>query len=337
MGRRGSTGAALSIAVALAGCGGSGSSSSSSSASPSATSVPSIKAKVTTYHIGGDPFAVAVAGRFVWVANHNEGTVTRIAPASGKPSGTTRLGPDGTDTAALAVSDGSLWDGYSVNSGFATRLNTVDGAPQERLRAQGDVLTLAVGPDAVYAGSLDQVLRLPRSGGKPQSRTFPGRIFALAYTGGVLWVGSYDPVQQEGSLVGLDARTMRTRTRIVEQQAVLSLVVADGSLWESTGDGQTGYLLRRDPHGGQLLKSISAVGGPVAIAFAMGRVWVDDYYASTVYRVNPHTAQIEGAVHFAPARSSDDLPANTPVALAGSSDALWVTDRAGLIRRIAPG
>lgn len=337
MGRRGPTWAALSIALALAGCGGSGSSSSSSPAPPSAAPVPSIKAKVTTYHIGGDPFAVAVAGRFVWVANHNDGTVTRIAPASGKPSGTTRLGPDGTDTAALAALDGSLWDGYSVNSGFATRLNTANGVPQQKLRARGDVLTLAVGPDAVYAGSLDQVLRLPRSGGKPLSRTFPGRIFALAYSGGVVWVGSYDPVQQEGSLVGLDARTMRTRARIVEQQAVLSLLVADGSLWESTGDGQTGYLLRRDPQSGQLLKSISPVGGPVSIAFAMGRIWVDDYYASTLYRVNPHTAQIDGTLHFAPARSSDDLPANTPVALAGSRDALWVTDRAGLIRRIAPG
>ncbi len=331
--------AAVGIAVVLVGCGGSSGSSSSGNSSgqaaPAAPGVPAIHANVTTYHIGGDPFAAAVAGGFVWVANHNDGTVTRITPATGKPAGTTRLGPNGTDTAALAASGNSLWDGYSVNTGYVARLGTVNGVPEQKLRARGDPLTLAVAPDAVYAGTLDQALRVPLSGGRPLSKAFRGRIFALAYTGGLLWVGSYDPVRQEGSLTGLDARTMRTRASIVEQQPVLSLLVADGSLWESVGDGRTGFLLRRDPHSGRLLKSISPVGGPVSIAFAGGAIWVEDYYASTLYRVNAHTAQIEGTLKFAPARSSDDLPANTPVALAGAADALWVTDRAGLIRRIA--
>jgi hypothetical protein len=149
-------------------------------------------------------------------------------------------------------------------------------------------------------------------------------------------VGSYDPVRQDGSLVALDGHTLRTRTDIVEQQPVLALAVAGGSLWESTGDGRTGSVLRRDPHSGQLLKSISGVGGPVSLARAAGAIWVDDYYASTLYRINPHTGQVDGSVRFAAARSTDDLPANTPVALAGSSTAPWVTDRSGLIRRVLP-
>ncbi len=328
---------AASAAAVLVGCGGSSTATTSSSQTTATVAqIPVIKAQVSTFHIGGDPFADAVAGRYVWVANHNDGTVTRINRQTGTPAGTTRLGPNGTDTASLAAADGSLWSGYSVHSGFVTRLETANGVLQEKLRAKGDVLTLAVGSDAIYAGSLDQVLRLSRAGGKTLARALHGRIYGLAYTAGIIWVGSYDPVQQNGSLVGLDGRTLRTRVNIVEQQPVLSVIVADGSLWETTGDGQTGSVLRRDPHSGQLLKTISAVGGPVSLAAATGAIWVDDYYASTLYRINPHTAQVDGSLKFAPARSTDDLPANTPVALAGSSTALWITDRSGLIRRVVP-
>ena len=73
-----------------------------------------------TEDVGTGPTAVLHAYGSIWVANHLDGTVTRLEPSTGKELATVHVGDD---PSALGAAAGSLWvaNGSTTRSARSTR------------------------------------------------------------------------------------------------------------------------------------------------------------------------------------------------------------------------
>ena len=63
---------------------------------------------------------------------------------------------------------------------------------------------------------------------------------------------------------------------------------------------------------------------PAGLCFFDGELWVSDWYAQAVYRLDPKTLAVRRAVHY---------PKETPAAVALTQDALWTSSAPGLLVR----
>src|SRR2546429_8887713 len=73
--------------------------------------------------VGGLPDVIAVGPDAVWVANGEDGTVTRIDPATGQPSGPV---PVGSGPKGIAITPGAVWVANSLDL-TVSRLDPVTG------------------------------------------------------------------------------------------------------------------------------------------------------------------------------------------------------------------
>lgn len=67
---------------------------------------------------------------------------------------------------------------------------------------------------------------------------------------------------------------------------------------------------------------------PAGLAYGEGELWVSDWYARTVYRLDPATRRVTRSVH---------LPRETPGALAFAADALWSAGPGELVKHMREG
>jgi DNA-binding beta-propeller fold protein YncE len=77
---------------------------------------------------------------------------------------------------------------------------------------------------------------------------------------------------------------------------------------------------------------------PTAVAHARGAIWVLDYYANTLTRVDPKTNKVTGRLTVGPLRNRDDIASRLPASLMAEGHNLWVTndDRGTVTRVIVP-
>jgi YVTN family beta-propeller protein len=114
-----------------------------------------------TKSVGSGPTAIVAAFGSIWVANHLDGTVTRLDPSTGREEATIPVG-EGPD--AIAATGGSLWVANTFDDSISTidpATNTGDppvpvGGAAGSLAAEGDALWLAVGASATehFGGTL---------------------------------------------------------------------------------------------------------------------------------------------------------------------------------------
>ena len=114
---------------------------------------PRSRSVMFTQRVGNRPTAVLSASGAIWVANHLDGTVTRLEPSTGRQEATVPVG-DGPSSLALAA--GSIWVANefddsitSIDPETNTETNVVRvGGTAVSLAADGDDLWLAVGASA---------------------------------------------------------------------------------------------------------------------------------------------------------------------------------------------
>ena len=152
--------------------------------------------------VGRDPVAIAVGLAGVWVANAEDGTVTRLDPAAGERVDT--IGAGGGDLNDIAVGFGSVWVANG-NDGTITKIDPhLDQAePAIQLGrptlAPDPVFYIAVDSHYVWATRGTQLLRIDPGTGSVERHVSVGTPTGLATGGGSVWVTT-----QSGSLLRID-------------------------------------------------------------------------------------------------------------------------------------
>jgi YVTN family beta-propeller protein len=251
------------------------------------------------------PSAIAAGEGFLWVASHDEGTVSRYEPASGGVQTLTLGGGPG----GLAYGAGSLWVTKSeerelvqINPGtsavvqtFAVGngpsavavgedavwvVNAIDGTLSRIDLARGSVTDtipvgpslagIAVGPDAVWIASEGNgtVVRLD-----PASRTIVRAInvgngptsIAVAEDG--VWVAN----SLDRTVSRVDPATDSVSATIPVGSRPSALIAGDEAVWVASGED--GTIARLDGRSGQVTETLTLGSSPSALALADGKLW----------------------------------------------------------------
>jgi DNA-binding SARP family transcriptional activator len=221
--------------------------------------------------VGRHPVAIAVGEHGVWVANAEDGTVSRLAPSTGKLVRTIGIGADVND---IAVGFGSVWvaDG---NDGTVTRidpsLNQVQATvvPTSKATLGPDpVFYVAVDSRYVWATRGNELLRIDPSSDQVDRHLDVGTPTGLTTGGGSVWVTT-----QDERLLRIDPQTATPTGSQTLPSGAVAPVFTRGLLWLIVG----GQIPQIDP------TSLGAVGvvsvaAPDSLAAGNGAaLWVLTY------------------------------------------------------------
>ena len=269
---------------------------------------------VRSYDVGGQPSSISAGAGYVWAADAQLGTLSRINPRSKQPIRVELAGfptgvsagegaawvaladrgaiqrVTGTEGAGrplevaglpfrIAAGEGSVW---AMSEDSLERVDPVTQTVEEPVRPGGDLADIAAGEGAVWAVRADEeVLRLdPASGEESGGAAVPG-AFAVATGESAVWA------------LGADQGGAATLNRIgaggslegdpVPVPGATAVAAGLGQVWVVTSQGLTGH----DPENGVPVGSPIDVGrSPVALTVGAGSVWVAASEGA-VYRVTP--------------------------------------------------
>jgi DNA-binding SARP family transcriptional activator/DNA-binding beta-propeller fold protein YncE len=272
-----------------------------------------------SFPAAGAPSSLAMTKGFVWIANEDDETLTRIDTTTGRSIAIPVRGhPTG-----LAAAAGRLW-AWTLEDSLVPidpRFDTA-GTPvplaAKVVGARTGGGRIAVGDGFVWlAAPLTTILRIDPSDPRHARPIVPdgGVQGALAYHDGKLWVAGADQVFPVTATTGIPGAGARVGV-------VRDLAFGAGSLWvASGGPGHVGGIvqaLRRvDPHS-RLVQATIAVGSdPVAVAAAGGSIWVASRTDGMVERVDPARNRVVETIAVGA----------KPVALAAAGNGVWVAAR----------
>jgi YVTN family beta-propeller protein len=277
------------------------------------------------YPVGRGPGAVVAGGGSMWVANTQDGTITRVdrerhqevaIDVGGAPHG-------------LAFGAGSLW----VADGDARSVAQIDPGTnkiQQRIPVgnvpsavafAGGALWVASGVD----GTLDRI-ELGRVPGRP---TIPlgSNPTAMAAGAGALWVAS----EEAGTVTRIEPRSGTVVRAIPVGNGPSAVATGEGAVW--VVNGHDGTVSRIDP-ATNAVSGIARVGGePTAVAAGGGAVWVAGGEGGTIARVDPETTEVVERIHTGNSPSAVTVAGGRVWATAGAPQA---THRGGTLRVLIP-
>jgi DNA-binding SARP family transcriptional activator/ABC-type transport system substrate-binding protein len=237
--------------------------------------------------VGSRPTLIAydggARGRWVWVANADDQSLSRIDPTTRK-----RNGPVvslGATPAGLAVGFDSVW--------------VLDRDVPQLLRVDPDIgrvltkipLPLAaggyfpagvtVGAGSVWAAydSPGQLVRVDPATGRVVKRIVIGSPTAIAFGADAVWIGGpYDGVTR------IDPSTNTVRHYEPLPNTVTGIAVGNGYVWATVGADDVVWQLDTD---GNVQRSFGTGSGPAGVTISGGAVWVANSRDGTVTRVDP--------------------------------------------------
>lgn len=291
---------------------------------PAGRSGPETRVAITvlertpSIRVGNEPVNVAFGLGSVWVANHADGTISRVDPASGQVTATITVGggPGGVATGPDAVWVANFGDGSVERVDPDT--NRVVGRTQLGGQPVGIV---ASGAD-VWVGNFDgSVERLDAATGVVRARVrVGGKCGAVLLASGRLWVGNAD-----GTVATIDPATGAVAGSPIPVGVDTDALAAgaDG-IWVSTYESATVALV--DPSSRTVVRSVHLPGRGGGVAVAAGSVWASVYDGAKVLRVDPAAARIVDSV----------VVGVQPREIAVGGGALWVVDQGSdAVSRIA--
>jgi YVTN family beta-propeller protein len=255
--------------------------------------------------VGKRPTAVAVGEGAVWIANADDGTVSRLDPKTRTVVDTVGVGSDVHD---LATGFGSVWVAGGAD-GTVTSIDATTGTTETIFRGAQPVFWIATGAGGVWATSGTTLVRIdPTTGRLTAKLRLPAEPTGLTTGLGDAWVTT-----EHDNLLAVSPQGKIRRTSESSQAGTLAPAVGAGSVWAIV------YL----NHGAiQPVDPISLAWGPgtQTTAFPLdvtaGRhsVWAIDAQG-TVLRINPSTAQVVARIPTTPTARS---------AITVGAGAVWV-------------
>jgi DNA-binding SARP family transcriptional activator/DNA-binding beta-propeller fold protein YncE len=265
--------------------------------------------------VGSRPAAVAIGFGAVWVANADDGTVSRIDPSARRVVKTIGVGAPASD---LAVGDEGLW--VATGSGgtlaridprFDEVVETVDLRGSSKL-VPNSVHAVAVGTgDPWLARSDKMVLRIDRTNGVINARVpVPLAPVAIAVGEGAVWVALI-----EGLVLRIEPRTRKIAAVIRAAKFPVAIAAGNGAVWVSDTDGT---LWRIDPDTNSVAGTIPVGANPTGLALGRDAIWTADTDDGTATRID---------VENPPEVTTIEL-GSAPTDVAVGEDAIWVSVRA---------
>jgi YVTN family beta-propeller protein len=296
---------------------------------------PSSNEVIDSIPVGESPGPMTFAGDILWVANLNDGTLSKVDPRSREETKTVGLGEPGSSESLpprLAGDDDDLW---VVKDCFRQllRMDPEDGSIGQNLTLLSGPLgsrsfyscALAKAPGSVWI-AIDtpyQLVRVRETADEPASiaQRIPlpiGVRTGIALGAGSVWVS--ERANPEGfatrraAIRRIDAETGEIKTIKVDEGPE-AIVFAYGSVWVVNGSANT--LLRIDPQTNQVVREIPVGKSPSAVAAGAGALWVTNTGDGTVSRVDPETRSVTNTIDIG----------HRPLGVLVHDDLVWVTVR----------
>jgi virginiamycin B lyase len=243
-----------------------------------------------TFNVGGDPDWMAVTPDAVWVTTSSKNIVFRLDATTNRVSGSVAVAKP---CSGLAVGFGSLWvpscgDHDLVRVDLRTRrvIARIDAGPAD---SEGGIATGAGSVWMVTSG--DGVLaRIDPATNLVVARiAIPSQSYAAAYERGSVWITSAG----HDLLARVDTKTNKLVSTTKVGKAPRFLTVGAGSVWTlNQGDGT---ISRMDARSGKLMATIDAglAGHGGEIAYGEGAVWAT-LNGLPITKIDPATNRVVG-------------------------------------------
>ena len=243
---------------------------------------PQTDSPVNDIPVGAAPGPITIGGGAAWVGNVDDHTVTRIDLRS--LQAVKIFGLSGAPVSLTGSAD-AVW----IGNGFAGTLSRIIVA-YDQLSAPffpgptiGGLLAVAVDPNDLWVGlGNGTLLQLdPPSLRQEGDIEVPGRVLAIALTGGQVWT-----IQFRGNDVDrIDPVAGRVADSVPVRGVPVAIAAGDGSVWVATSGNDT--LWRIDPATDEVVASVRLSAAPTAVAVGDGAVWVAEGPTGGLARVDP--------------------------------------------------
>ncbi len=263
--------------------------------------------------IGGRPVAVTAGAEGVWVANADDGTVSRIDPKQHQVVKTIGLG---ADVNSLATGFGSIWVAGG-NDETVFRIDPAQNAVQAKLQfGNADPLRpkpiffVAAGRKGVWVTRGRQLLEIdPATNRLRQKVSLPGNPQDIAAGGGAVWA-----TLEDERIVRVDEGSGTiTTTSQLPGLGYSPVATADG-IWLILGT-DTSQVAELDPDTAAQMASVSLPKSfPVALAAGDGAIWAVDHAQGRVWRIDEK----------APTANLISTVAYHPISVAARDGTVWV-------------
>jgi YVTN family beta-propeller protein len=234
--------------------------------------------------LGGDPAWLANGGRYLFVGDALEGTLTRIDVASEKSTGPpVRVAPpvDGGPGLALASAGDSVWVSSFASSSLI-RVSATSNAPAPR------AVTASSRPRATGKGRA-----LPHGGKVVASIPVPPEGGAFAAGEGAVW----QMIDSDSTLLRIDPERNAVVARIKVSPAEAA-AAGEGAVWLSHPASDT--VSRIDPATNEKIATIPVGSYPAGLAVSAGAVWVANSFDPSVSRIDPATNRVVATIRVGP-------------------------------------
>jgi YVTN family beta-propeller protein len=248
---------------------------------------PSTNGVSAVVKVGTRPVAVATGQNAVWVANADDGTVSRIDPQTRQVVSTIGIGGDVGD---VAIGFGSVWvaDG---NDGTLTRIDPKLNAVEATLRfgSPGDlspqpIFSVAAGEGSVWATRGNSVVKIDPATNQTVARIPVTEPLAIAVGAGALWVTTAGE-----RILRIDVASSTETAQSSLPSQGLAPAIWRGGLWLIVSIDQ-GSVWRFDP-GSLFPTSTFRTAGAVDLAAGESAVWVADFRGG-VWRIEPSSGDV---------------------------------------------
>jgi YVTN family beta-propeller protein len=261
--------------------------------------------------VGDSPAGVALEGKFAWVANEGDGTVTRID--RGNKQVRSAPIPVGKNPRAVAAAGGNVWVA-NFGGGSVTRIDARTGRVLKTIPVGLGPIDIAVGEKSVWVSTQDaRIVKIDAHTGQIVDPDIGIRAQgALDLGRGRLWIA--DPL--EGTLRVYFVGSGEFSDPLLLGDTPADIRIGRQYAWAAlAGEGA----IRRIQLATGRSEQVETGGRPEALAMSKTGVWVADGERDTLYRIDRATGRPAGG----PIKVGED-----PAGVAVSKRLVWVTSAA---------
>jgi len=238
---------------------------------------PAARRVVQRIPVGPEPAGVAAAGGAVWVANSGERTVSWINPTTDTVVKTVQVGNGPT---GIAIGQGAVWVANSLDNSVS-RIDPDSGRVVATVPVGATPGGVAVGLGSVWVANATDgtVSRIsPTSGEVVRTVTVGNGPRAIAVGAGAVWVAN----SLDGTVSRIDPASDTVMGLAEVGDGASAVAVGPGGVWAAS-EGR-GTVTRLDPETNRPVATIDVGSAPAAAVVVGGALWVATRGAPTSHR-----------------------------------------------------